>query len=173
MDIEGAIPDPEDYQAYLETNDHLGAAVEETQPPQTSTRGDSTAVAATNKALAAINAPKLGEKLVYQQIAERYGIDRMTLTRRHNQIQMALETRDGNEHFASSIRRGQPPQRGQPRRRGQPSQRGQDEMRYFVSVLAKQVIERYLVEPLPDIIMLPSIIHQLINEEVGYITEEP
>lgn len=45
-------------------------------------------------------------------------------------------------------------------------------MNYFVNVLAKQVIERPLVEPLPDIIVSSPIIHQFTNEEVGYIAEE-
>lgn len=49
----------------------------------------------------------------------------------------------------------------------------QDELKCFVNVLAKQVIERHLVEPLPDIIMSPLIIHRLTDEEVGYIAEEP
>ena len=46
-------------------------------------------------------------------------------------------------------------------------------MKYFVNVIAKQVIERHLVEPLPDIIMSPLIIQALTDEEVGYIAEEP
>jgi hypothetical protein len=60
MDMEGEIPDLEDYQAYLETNEHLRA---EAQPPQTSTRDSSIAVAAIEKARAAIKALKLGQKL--------------------------------------------------------------------------------------------------------------
>lgn len=46
-------------------------------------------------------------------------------------------------------------------------------MKYFVNALAKQVIERHLVEPLPNVILSPMIIHQLTDEEVGYIAEEP
>jgi hypothetical protein len=67
---------------------------------------------------------------------------------------VAREIRDVNQYFAPSIKRGQ------------------DEMKHFVNVLAKQVIERPLVEPLPDIIVSSPIIHQFTNEEVGYIAEE-
>ncbi|XPS77906.1 hypothetical protein M3J09_009930 [Ascochyta lentis] len=48
-----------------------------------------------------------------------------------------------------------------------------DKMKYFVNVLAKQVVKRYLVKPLPHIIMSPPIIHQLTNKGVGYIAKEP
>ena len=46
-------------------------------------------------------------------------------------------------------------------------------MKYFVNVVAKQVIERHLVEPLPDVIVSPLIIHRLSDEEVQYIAAEP
>ncbi|KAF1977112.1 hypothetical protein BU23DRAFT_565258 [Bimuria novae-zelandiae CBS 107.79] len=40
-----------------------------------------------------------------------------------------------------------------------------DELKYFINVVAKQIIERHLVEPLPDRIVSPLIIHQLTNDE--------
>lgn len=49
---------------------------------------------AIDEALAAIDALKPGEKLVYQKIADSYGVGRSTLSRRHKQIQLPRETRD-------------------------------------------------------------------------------
>ncbi|KAF9733790.1 dynamin family protein [Paraphaeosphaeria minitans] len=48
-----------------------------------------------------------------------------------------------------------------------------DELKYFVNVVAKQVIERHLVEPLPNVIVSRLIIHQLTDEDVQYIAAEP
>jgi hypothetical protein len=48
-------------------------------------------------ALAAINALKPGEKLVYQKIADQYGVDRSTLARRHKRVQAPRTTKDSNQ----------------------------------------------------------------------------
>ena len=48
-------------------------------------------------ALAEINNLKPGEKLVYQQIADKHGVDRSTLSRRHKQIQADQETKSVNQ----------------------------------------------------------------------------
>ena len=44
-------------------------------------------------ALAAIEALKPGEKLVYQKIADQFGVDRSTLARRHRGVQAARENK--------------------------------------------------------------------------------
>ena len=54
-------------------------------------------MAAINKALAAIEALKPGEKLVYYKIADQYGVSRITLARRHKQIQTSREAKDLNQ----------------------------------------------------------------------------
>ena len=46
-----------------------------------------------DNALAAIKALKPEEKLVYQKIADQYGVDRSTLARRHRGVQAAQETK--------------------------------------------------------------------------------
>jgi hypothetical protein len=48
-------------------------------------------------ALAEINNLKPGDKLVYQQIADKHGVDRSTLSRRHKQIQADQETKSVNQ----------------------------------------------------------------------------
>ncbi|KAF2190472.1 GTP-binding protein [Zopfia rhizophila CBS 207.26] len=48
-----------------------------------------------------------------------------------------------------------------------------DEMKYFVNAVAKQVIERHLVEPLPDIIFSPMVVAQLSEKEIELIAAEP
>ncbi|KAH7119872.1 dynamin family protein-like protein, partial [Dendryphion nanum] len=48
-----------------------------------------------------------------------------------------------------------------------------DELKYFVNVVAKQVIERHLVEPLPDIILSPLVVTQFTDREVEFIAAEP
>lgn len=53
----------------------------------TSTRNNSTAMAPIDNALAAIKALDLREKLVYQRIADKFGVDRSTLARRHKGAQ--------------------------------------------------------------------------------------
>ena len=54
-------------------------------------------MAAINKALAAIDALEPGEKLVYQTFATRFGVNRVTLARRHKRAQQARETKDINQ----------------------------------------------------------------------------
>jgi replicative DNA helicase len=49
----------------------------------------------------------------------------------------------------------------------------QDELKYFTNAVAKQLIERYLVQPLPDIVLSPVVVTQLTDEEVGFIAAEP
>jgi CRISPR/Cas system-associated protein Csm6 len=49
----------------------------------------------------------------------------------------------------------------------------QDELKYFVNAVTKQVIERHLVEPLPEIILSPVVVNNLTDNEVKYIAEEP
>jgi hypothetical protein len=63
----------------------------------TSTRNISTIMAPINNALAAIEALKPGEKLVYGRIAEAYGCDRSTLVRRHQGIQASRNIKDTNQ----------------------------------------------------------------------------
>jgi hypothetical protein len=48
-------------------------------------------------AIAAIEALKPGEKLVYQKIADQFGVDRSTLARRHKRVQVPRETKDYNQ----------------------------------------------------------------------------
>ena len=50
-----------------------------------------------DEALAAIESLKPGEKLIYQEIADQYGVDRSTLARRHKGIQAPRETKDSNQ----------------------------------------------------------------------------
>ncbi|KAF2865772.1 hypothetical protein BDV95DRAFT_623534 [Massariosphaeria phaeospora] len=63
----------------------------------TSTRNNSTAMAPINDALAAIKALDSGKKLVYQKIADQFGVDRSTLARRHKAVQAPRETKDSNQ----------------------------------------------------------------------------
>ncbi|KAF2116621.1 P-loop containing nucleoside triphosphate hydrolase protein [Lophiotrema nucula] len=48
-----------------------------------------------------------------------------------------------------------------------------DEMKYFVNAVAKQVIERHLVEPLPDIVLSPLVVAQLSDDEIQFVAAEP
>ena len=48
-------------------------------------------------ALAAIKALKPGEKLVYQKIADQYGVDRSTLTRQHKRVQAPRTVKDSSQ----------------------------------------------------------------------------
>ncbi|KAH6866866.1 dynamin family protein-like protein [Alternaria rosae] len=48
-----------------------------------------------------------------------------------------------------------------------------DEMKYFVNAVTKAVIERHLVEPLPDIILSPLVVTQMTEKEVEFIAAEP
>lgn len=49
----------------------------------------------------------------------------------------------------------------------------QDELKYFVNAVAKAVIERHLVEPLPEIILSPVIVSQMSEREVQFVAAEP
>lgn len=46
-------------------------------------------------------------------------------------------------------------------------------MKYFINAVAKQVIERHLVEPLPEIILSPVIVSQFTDQEVSFVAAEP
>ncbi|ORY18850.1 P-loop containing nucleoside triphosphate hydrolase protein [Clohesyomyces aquaticus] len=48
-----------------------------------------------------------------------------------------------------------------------------DEMKYFINCVVKQVVERHLVEPLPDIILSPVVVTGFTDTEVEYIAAEP
>ncbi|KAF1830354.1 hypothetical protein BDW02DRAFT_601747 [Decorospora gaudefroyi] len=48
-----------------------------------------------------------------------------------------------------------------------------DEMKYFVNVIAKAVIERHLVEPLPDIIISPLVVTEMTDKQIEYVAAEP
>jgi hypothetical protein len=49
-------------------------------------------------AIAAIEALGPGEKLLYQRIADQFGVDRSTLARRHKGVQVPRETKDSQQH---------------------------------------------------------------------------
>jgi len=46
-------------------------------------------------------------------------------------------------------------------------------MKYFIGVIAKQVIERHLVDILPEIVLSPMLVLGLTDDEVKYIAGEP
>jgi hypothetical protein len=48
-----------------------------------------------------------------------------------------------------------------------------DEMKYFVSAVTKAVIERHLVEPLPDLVLSPLAVTQMSDQEVAFVAAEP
>lgn len=48
----------------------------------------------------------------------------------------------------------------------------QDELKYFVNAIAKTVIERHLVEPLPDIILSPLVVTEMTEKEVEFVAAE-
>jgi hypothetical protein len=48
-------------------------------------------------ALAAIEALKPGEKLLYQRFADQYGVDRTILARRHKRVQAPRAIKDANQ----------------------------------------------------------------------------
>jgi AraC-like DNA-binding protein len=50
-----------------------------------------------DNAIAAIEALEPGEKLVYQKIADQFGVDRSTLARRHRRVQLPKETKYFNQ----------------------------------------------------------------------------
>jgi transcriptional regulator with XRE-family HTH domain len=59
--------------------------------PQPSPRHNTTNMGAMEEALAAIKSLGEGEKLTYTKIAERYGVNRSTLSRRHRGVQRSME----------------------------------------------------------------------------------
>jgi len=46
-------------------------------------------------------------------------------------------------------------------------------MKYFIGVITKQVVERHLVDPLPDNVLSPMLVLSLSDDEVKYIAGEP
>ena len=48
-----------------------------------------------------------------------------------------------------------------------------DEMKYFVHAVTKAVIERHLVEPLPDVILSPLVVTQMTEKEIEFVAAEP
>ncbi|KAH9875346.1 hypothetical protein J1614_004838 [Plenodomus biglobosus] len=48
-----------------------------------------------------------------------------------------------------------------------------DEMKYFVNAVTKAVIERHLVEPLPDIILSPLVVTGMTDKEIEFVAAEP
>jgi len=46
-------------------------------------------------------------------------------------------------------------------------------MKYFVNAVAKAVIERHLVEPLPDIILSPLVVTDMTETEIQFVAAEP
>ena len=48
-----------------------------------------------------------------------------------------------------------------------------DEMKYFVNAVTKAVIERHLVEPLPEIILSPLVVTQMTEKEIEFVAAEP
>lgn len=48
-----------------------------------------------------------------------------------------------------------------------------DEIKYFVIAVAKAVVERHLVEPLPDIILSPLVVTQMTEKEIEFVAAEP
>jgi hypothetical protein len=48
-----------------------------------------------------------------------------------------------------------------------------DEMKYFVNAVTKTVIERHLVEPLPEIILSPLVVTQMTEKEIEFVAAEP
>ena len=48
-----------------------------------------------------------------------------------------------------------------------------DEMKYFVNAVAKAVIERHLVAPLPDVILSPLVVTGLTDKQIEYVAAEP
>ncbi|KAJ4991097.1 dynamin family protein [Stagonosporopsis vannaccii] len=48
-----------------------------------------------------------------------------------------------------------------------------DELKYFINAVAKTVVERHLVEPLPTLVLSPVHVADMSDEEVRYIAAEP
>ncbi|KAH8710107.1 hypothetical protein GQ44DRAFT_776767 [Phaeosphaeriaceae sp. PMI808] len=47
-----------------------------------------------------------------------------------------------------------------------------DEIKYFVNAITKAIIERHLVEPLPDIILSPLVVTQMTEKEIEPVIAE-
>ncbi|KAF2131034.1 hypothetical protein P153DRAFT_313280, partial [Dothidotthia symphoricarpi CBS 119687] len=47
-----------------------------------------------------------------------------------------------------------------------------DELKYFVNAIAKTIIERHLVEPLPDVILSPLVVTQMTDKEIEFVAAE-
>lgn len=45
-------------------------------------------------------------------------------------------------------------------------------MKYFINVVTKQVIERYLLDNLANDTISPMIIHNMTDDEVGFVAAE-
>ncbi|XP_014560166.1 hypothetical protein COCVIDRAFT_23652 [Bipolaris victoriae FI3] len=48
-----------------------------------------------------------------------------------------------------------------------------DELGYFINTVAKAVVERHLIETLPDVILSPLVVTQMTDEQVEYVAAEP
>lgn len=48
-----------------------------------------------------------------------------------------------------------------------------DELKYFINVVCKTVIERHLVEPLPDLILSPLVVDKMTEKEINFVAAEP
>ncbi|KAI9690440.1 MAG: hypothetical protein M1822_009403 [Bathelium mastoideum] len=48
-----------------------------------------------------------------------------------------------------------------------------DELKYFIGVVTKQVVERHLVDPLPATIISPPVVAGMSDAEVSFVTAEP
>jgi CRISPR/Cas system-associated protein Csm6 len=46
-------------------------------------------------------------------------------------------------------------------------------LKYFVNTIAKAVVERHLVEPLPDIILSPLVVTEMTEQEIQFVAAEP
>jgi len=46
-------------------------------------------------------------------------------------------------------------------------------MKYFVNAICKAVVERHLVEPLPDVILSPIVVTQMTEKEIDFVAAEP
>jgi hypothetical protein len=46
-------------------------------------------------------------------------------------------------------------------------------MKYFVNAVTKAVIERHLVEPLPDLVLSPLVVTEMAEHEVAFVAAGP
>ena len=49
----------------------------------------------------------------------------------------------------------------------------QDEVRYFVAIVTKQVIERYLLKDLAAATISPMVVGDMTDEQIAYVAAEP